>query len=131
VKVTGIEVQVLTDSVNLRGVLIAKRMSWAARPQATRIEDEAYPLLGIFCIHMTIIRGHQLAFVGEPFHRRHQASCAATDHYFGRNIRTDAELVHGSFEGLNCYHLNIRQSLCLARGGENHASEESGSNTNY
>lgn len=38
-------------------ISIAQKMSWAARRQTTRIEDEAYCLLGIFRVNMPLLYG--------------------------------------------------------------------------
>jgi hypothetical protein len=54
---TGIHVNVLENSAHLPQILIARRMSWAARRETTRIEDIAYCLLGIFDINMPMIYG--------------------------------------------------------------------------
>jgi hypothetical protein len=53
--VTGIELAALTEhSDNLRNARfsIAQKMAWASRRTTTRIEDEAYCLMGIFDINM-------------------------------------------------------------------------------
>jgi hypothetical protein len=47
---SGIEEQVLRSGQFVH-VSIARKMSWAARRQTTRIEDEAYCLLGIFGVN--------------------------------------------------------------------------------
>ncbi|KAL2670246.1 hypothetical protein Neosp_014713 [[Neocosmospora] mangrovei] len=61
---TGIEGSVLSDCSRLRYVPVARRMSWAANRKTTRIEDEAYCLLGIFGINMPLIYGEgQKAFL--------------------------------------------------------------------
>lgn len=52
---TGIDEQVLADSNILPEVPIARKMSWAAGRQTTRIEDMAYCLLGLFDIGMPMI----------------------------------------------------------------------------
>jgi hypothetical protein len=41
----------------LRSTSVAKRMSWAASRSCTRLEDEAYCLLGIFDINMPMLYG--------------------------------------------------------------------------
>lgn len=41
----------------LKECSIAKRMSWAANRQTTRLEDEAYSLLGIFEVNMPMLYG--------------------------------------------------------------------------
>ncbi|KAI1798252.1 heterokaryon incompatibility protein-domain-containing protein [Ganoderma leucocontextum] len=56
-KVTGIDLDVLLHKCPLGQVSIARRMSWAAKRQTTRVEDRAYSLMGIFGVHMTTIYG--------------------------------------------------------------------------
>ncbi|KAH9915047.1 heterokaryon incompatibility protein-domain-containing protein [Epithele typhae] len=46
--ITNIDVDVLTGRRTLREVCVAQRMSWASRREASKVEDEAYSLLGIF-----------------------------------------------------------------------------------
>ncbi|KAK4496510.1 hypothetical protein PRZ48_012490 [Zasmidium cellare] len=55
--VTGIPDDVLIGSKPLKSVGIAVRMSWASRRETTRLEDEAYCLLGIFDINMPLLYG--------------------------------------------------------------------------
>ena len=55
--VTGIGSDVLMHRKSLDEVSVARRMSWAATRQTTRIEDEAYSLLGIFDINMPTLYG--------------------------------------------------------------------------
>lgn len=62
-KVTGIAERVLSCAVDLEHYSIAQRMSWAAGRKATRKEDVAYSLLGIFSVNMTPLYGEgQRAF---------------------------------------------------------------------
>lgn len=56
-KITGIPRDALTHLERLNGYSIAQRMSWAAHRKTTRIEDEAYCLLGIFDINMPLLYG--------------------------------------------------------------------------
>ncbi|RPD63833.1 HET-domain-containing protein [Lentinus tigrinus ALCF2SS1-6] len=56
-EITHISRAVLTHEESLDAVSIAERMSWASERQTTRVEDEAYSLLGIFGIHMPTIYG--------------------------------------------------------------------------
>ncbi|KAM5537052.1 hypothetical protein V8D89_009198 [Ganoderma adspersum] len=56
-KITGIDLDVLMHKCRLDQVSIARRMSWAAKRQTTRVEDRAYSLMGIFDVHMTTIYG--------------------------------------------------------------------------
>jgi hypothetical protein len=55
-EITGIAIQALQGNP-LANFTVAERMSWAAKRQTTRKEDEAYSLLGIFDIHIPLIYG--------------------------------------------------------------------------
>ena len=55
--ITGIDTAILLHRRQLGRVSIAQRMSWAAYRNTTRIEDEAYCLMGIFGINMPITYG--------------------------------------------------------------------------
>lgn len=64
-RTTRIDVRVLRNQSLLHEVSIARRMSWAARRQTTRVEDIAYCLLGIFDVNMPLLYGEgQKAFIG-------------------------------------------------------------------
>lgn len=54
---TGIDADVLRYDRSIQDVCVAKRMYWASRRITTRLEDEAYSLIGIFGVHMTTIYG--------------------------------------------------------------------------
>ncbi|TFK83097.1 HET-domain-containing protein [Polyporus arcularius HHB13444] len=54
---TGIDSDVLTFAKPVTAIPVAKRMSWAARRETTRVEDEAYALMGIFGVNMPTIYG--------------------------------------------------------------------------
>ncbi|KAJ8115339.1 hypothetical protein OPT61_g2993 [Boeremia exigua] len=54
---TGIDARALHDGTSLNDFSIAERMSWAAGRQTSRIEDEAYCLLGILDVNMPLIYG--------------------------------------------------------------------------
>ncbi|KAI0839494.1 heterokaryon incompatibility protein-domain-containing protein [Hypoxylon sp. FL0890] len=54
--ITGIERSVLSTGA-FDEICIAKRMSWAATRQTTRVEDLAYSLLGIFQVNMPLLYG--------------------------------------------------------------------------
>lgn len=56
-KVCHIDETVFTSKTTLQSYSIANRMSWAAGRQTSRVEDEAYCLLGIFDIHMPLLYG--------------------------------------------------------------------------
>lgn len=55
--ITRIPSVILRKRRSLHQVSIAKRMSWASTRSTTRIEDEAYSLLGIFGIYMPLLYG--------------------------------------------------------------------------
>lgn len=62
-KATGID-----EDLFLHGKLsqysVAQRMSWAAKRQTTRLEDEAYCLLGVFGVNMPLLYGEgKIAFI--------------------------------------------------------------------
>lgn len=60
----SIDVGTLRDSKQMYSQCVAQRMSWAAHREATREEDLAYSLLGIFNINMTMQYGEgEKAFV--------------------------------------------------------------------
>ncbi|KAH9927920.1 HET-domain-containing protein [Epithele typhae] len=55
--ITAIPSSVLTRQTSIFSLPIATRMTWAAHRETTRIEDEAYCLLGIFDINMPTLYG--------------------------------------------------------------------------
>ena len=55
--ITGISSEYLNKRTGLKSASIAQRMSWASKRITTRVEDEAYSLLGIFGINMPLIYG--------------------------------------------------------------------------
>ncbi|KAM5534112.1 hypothetical protein V8D89_012293 [Ganoderma adspersum] len=55
--ITGIDQDILRHHKPLDQVSVARRMSWASRRNTTRVEDEAYCLLGIFGINMETLYG--------------------------------------------------------------------------
>jgi hypothetical protein len=55
--ITGIDSLVLSHRCKLHELSVAKRLSWAALRQTTRVEDQAYCLLGLMDINMTLIYG--------------------------------------------------------------------------
>ncbi|KAI0468214.1 heterokaryon incompatibility protein-domain-containing protein [Xylaria cf. heliscus] len=55
-KITGIDGRVLSTGT-FGQVCVAKRMSWAAKRDTTRVEDEAYSLMGLFGVNMPLIYG--------------------------------------------------------------------------
>jgi hypothetical protein len=64
-KVTGVGVTVLLKGKmnNFDGYSVAKRMFWASGRRTTRVEDEAYCLMGLFGVNMPLLYGeNQKAF---------------------------------------------------------------------
>ncbi|KAI0329523.1 HET-domain-containing protein [Cubamyces sp. BRFM 1775] len=63
-RATGVDVAILTGEAALESISVARRMSWASTRQTTRIEDQAYSLMGIFGVYMPTIYGEgQNAFL--------------------------------------------------------------------
>ncbi|KAK1828810.1 hypothetical protein QBC39DRAFT_358387 [Podospora conica] len=59
-EITGIDKDILNPrpkGPSLSAFSVAKRMSWAARRTTTRVEDEAYCLLGLFGVNMPLLYG--------------------------------------------------------------------------
>lgn len=56
-RITGINASHLSHQGPLQYLSIAERMSWAAKRKTTRIEDEAYCLLGLFDVNMPLLYG--------------------------------------------------------------------------
>ena len=59
--ITGIDTNILNGRDEVQTASIAKRMSWAAHRTTTRIEDQAYCLLGIFGVNMPMLYGEREA----------------------------------------------------------------------
>lgn len=55
--ITLIDADVLLHRRGLHTVSVAQRMAWASRRETTRIEDEAYCLMGIFGVRLPVIYG--------------------------------------------------------------------------
>ena len=56
-EITRIPVDVLRMQRGIESVSVAQRMCWAAKRKTTRLEDEAYSLMGIFGVNMPIHYG--------------------------------------------------------------------------
>ncbi|KAH8881994.1 ankyrin [Thozetella sp. PMI_491] len=56
-EITGIDRDVLDRGTDLDERSVASRMKWAARRRTTRIEDQAYCLMGIFSVNMPLLYG--------------------------------------------------------------------------
>ncbi|KAH9884811.1 heterokaryon incompatibility protein-domain-containing protein [Cubamyces lactineus] len=56
-EITGIDLDVLLRTRPLHTISVARRMSWAANRETTRVEDEAYCLMGIFGVRFPAVYG--------------------------------------------------------------------------
>ncbi|OSC99911.1 HET-domain-containing protein [Trametes coccinea BRFM310] len=56
-EITGIDAEVLTFRRVLDHVSVARRMSWASGRVTSKVEDEAYSLMGLFDVSMSTIYG--------------------------------------------------------------------------
>jgi hypothetical protein len=56
-EITNVSEDVLLDRNKLHSACVAQKMSWASRRQTTRLEDEAYSLIGLFGVNMPTIYG--------------------------------------------------------------------------
>jgi hypothetical protein len=56
-RITGIALECLQDPRKIKCYPIAQRLHWAAQRQTTRIEDEAYCLMGIMGVNMPLLYG--------------------------------------------------------------------------
>ena len=94
-QITGIDKDILSyrgDS-DLSAVSIAAKMAWAACRQTTRLEDQAYSLLGLFDINMPLLYGEgQKAFrrLQEKIIRHTDDQSILAWERFGRLSRDDA-----------------------------------------
>lgn len=62
-RITGIDEEVLITR-NLDGVSVSKKMAWAPKRVMTKVEDEAYSMLGLFGVNMVAIyREQRKAFI--------------------------------------------------------------------
>jgi len=57
--ITGIDFGILSDNEAISSVCVARKMSWAAKRETTRIEDMAYCLLGLFNVNMPLLYGEE------------------------------------------------------------------------
>lgn len=57
--ITGIPHEALSGQARPAKFSIAERMSWASNRATTRVEDEAYSLMGLFGVHMPLLYGEK------------------------------------------------------------------------
>ena len=106
--ITRIDIEVLRGNREPSDCLVAERMSWAARRTTTRIEDQAYSLLGIFNANMPLIYGEG----SYAFQRLQEEVMKATEDYslFAAHTLTD------DGDGRNSYGRKIRKASSLILG---------------
>ncbi|KAI0663756.1 hypothetical protein C8Q70DRAFT_377465 [Cubamyces menziesii] len=56
-EITGVDAEVLTFRRALGHVSVARRLAWASRRVTSKVEDEAYALMGLFDVTMSTIYG--------------------------------------------------------------------------
>ena len=56
-EVSGVDREALLRQKSLNKFSVARRLSWAAQRQTTRVEDRAYSLLGLFGLSMPTLYG--------------------------------------------------------------------------
>ena len=56
-EITGVPVECLSSSTNRMAKSVSTRMKWAAWRKTSRVEDEAYCLLGLFRVNMPLLYG--------------------------------------------------------------------------
>ena len=99
--ITNVDSSILLDKRPLADVSVAQRMSWASGRQTTRLEDEAYALLGVFGISMSPLYGE-----GERAFRRLQEEIMRripdqTIFAFGRLLPITIPLIPSHIDTIN------------------------------
>lgn len=115
---TGIDIDVLRGTKSIAATSIATRMSWAAGRKATREEDIAYSLLGLFDVNMPLLYGEgSKAFIRlqeEIMKESNDQSIFAWGPIWSAHLRkTNIALV--AFPGGNAYIQIFATSLSLDR----------------
>lgn len=97
-RITGIEVDVLVKQTELKGLSVARRMSWVSKRRTTRVEDIAYCLFGIFDVNLPLLYGE-----GEKAFRRLQEEILRTHHdhsLFAWTLPSDVKRPETFYTGL-------------------------------
>ena len=77
---------------------ISNRMSWASRRKTTRVEDEAYCLMGLFGVNMSTNYGEgKRAFIRLQYEIMQHKECDTTLFAFGYCLEKD-DIIHGVTE---------------------------------
>jgi hypothetical protein len=125
--ITGISRWVLDGQTSLSSISLAKRMSWAATRETTRVEDKAYCLLGIFDVNIPMIYGEE----SRSFIRLQEAILSKTTDlsifawkardeskkYRGILAESPAEFLHCGFIELSDDQFRFRDEINLTNRG--------------
>ncbi|KAI1785471.1 HET-domain-containing protein [Ganoderma leucocontextum] len=110
-QVTGIDHAILTHEASLDSISVARRLSWAARRQTTREEDEAYSLMGILGVHLPTIYGEgRFAFIRLQEEVLKQTSDQSL-FVWGLALRDNVELVDDAPSDVTHFWEEPRQSI--------------------
>lgn len=128
--ITKIPTYVLEDRDRLLQTSIAQRMSWAARRSTSRVEDQAYALLGLFDIRIPLVYGGEgseptlrktrlVRFMHDKMHRLFQAKSAVRssdgstlEHPTNKELSCSSEPLRPEMEDPGTkYELYTRQKL--------------------
>jgi Heterokaryon incompatibility protein (HET) len=125
--ITGISRWVLNGQIPLSSIPLAKRMSWAAARETTRVEDKAYCLLGIFDVNIPMIYGEgSKAFIRlqeEILSKTTDLSIFAwkasnnSKTHRGILAETPAEFLHCGFVELSDDQFRFRDEISLTNRG--------------
>ena len=107
--ITGISAGALLHEVSLDKFSVAQRLSWASKRVTTRVEDEAYSLLGIFDINMPTLYGE-----GERAFRRLQEEIM--QHIPDQSLFVGWSRVYRDFQidGTSTQHFSCMQNSSIA-----------------
>ncbi|KAH9939290.1 uncharacterized protein BXZ73DRAFT_99493 [Epithele typhae] len=110
--ISGIRRKVITRESHFTTVSVAGRMSWASNRQTTRLEDEAYCLMGLFAVHMPTIYGEGRQAFQRLQHQIMQQRLDTTLFAWGRWMSTvmtsiPAEEIYKSFATTKNNHIYL------------------------
>ena len=110
-EVTRIPVSVLRFEEDLSDVDIARRMSWAGTRKTTRLEDEAYCLMGIFGVNMPTLYGEG----SKAFYRLQEEIMRTSGDasIFAWGIRRDFNFASEHSYKFNPHHKHLRETSYL------------------
>jgi hypothetical protein len=102
---------------NFEDACVAQKMSWASRRETTRVEDQAYCLMGLFDVHMPLLYGEgRKAFLRlqlEILNKTDDESLFAWHDSTGNISGTPRGLRRGTFDAKRPPHAMTSQGLRL------------------